>query len=187
MVEFSQMMSSMLLKTSFCYPLALATLATATLVQSASAATFNFSFSNVNGPVNGTVEGTITLPDGDGTFAATSVIVTSAPAALGYTLPLDAFFGLFFNSFTVSGGAITASSFLSGPSGGLFSLSSPFGGTYLTTSNNSSASSGVLDSSNSTLTSTPAPSAAVPEPATVLGLLSVAGVGFLSKRQKSAK
>ncbi|MGB5596147.1 MAG: hypothetical protein WBM62_19225 [Crocosphaera sp.] len=66
-------------------------LAAATVVGSANvanAATFGFSFSNVDGPVNGTVEGTIELPDGDGTFAATSVFVTSAPAALGYTTPL---------------------------------------------------------------------------------------------------
>ncbi|MFM7713952.1 MAG: PEP-CTERM sorting domain-containing protein, partial [Microcystis sp.] len=82
----------MSLKKYFNKPLtvALATVATATLAQSASAATFNFSFSNVQGPVSGTVQGTLTLPDGDGTnLAATSLIVNSAPAAPGYTLPFN--------------------------------------------------------------------------------------------------
>ena len=100
------------LKSSLCYSVALATVATATLAPVASAATFNFSFSNVTGPVNGTVQGTLTLPDGDGTNAATSLIVTSAPAALGYTLPFDVMANLtnlLSNSFTVSGGVITAS------------------------------------------------------------------------------
>ena len=89
-------------------------LAAATIVGSAhvaQAATFNFSFSNVDGPVSGTVQGTIGLPDGNGTFAATLVIVTSAPAALGYTFPYNVLADLtsiFANSFTLSGGAIIA-------------------------------------------------------------------------------
>lgn len=168
--------------------LALATVATATLAQSASAATFNFSFSNVDGTVSGTVQGTITLPDGDGTFAATSVIVTSAPAALGYTLPYDALANLttpVTNSFTVSGGAITASNFARQNSTDALSLALPGLGSLFNVRGSASTTSGVLDSSNSTLTfSSPAP---VPEPATVLGLLSVAGVGLLGKRQKQEK
>ena len=53
----------------------------------ANAATFNFSFSNEDGAVPGTVEGTIELPDGYGIFAASNLTVTSAPVALGFTLP----------------------------------------------------------------------------------------------------
>ncbi|MCZ8250449.1 MULTISPECIES: PEP-CTERM sorting domain-containing protein [unclassified Microcystis] len=176
------------LKSSLCYSVALATVATATLAPVASAATFNFSFSNVTGPVNGTVQGTLTLPDGDGTnLAATSLIVTSAPAALGYTLPFDVlanFTFVFGNSFTVSGGVITASSFaaenstealtlnfLPGSVGNLFSVAGAGDGF-----------SGVVDVNSTTLTFTP-----VPEPATVLGLLSVAGVGLLCKGRKLEK
>jgi hypothetical protein len=59
----------------------------------ANAATLTFSFMNEEGPVAGTVEGEIELPDEDGTFAATAVTITSAPAALGYTLPIDALGG----------------------------------------------------------------------------------------------
>ncbi|WP_039899688.1 PEP-CTERM sorting domain-containing protein [Microcystis aeruginosa] len=141
-------------------------------------------------PVSGTVQGTLTLPDGDGTnLAATSVIVTSAPAALGYTLPFDVlanFTGVLGNSFTVSGGEITASSFFAadgfgglsnvltlnfdtGSYGNLFNL--PGVGPF----------SGVVDLNSTTLTYSPVP---VPEPATVLGLLSVAGVGLLCKGRK---
>ena len=184
----------MSLKKSFNKPLtvALATVATATLAPVASAATFNFSFGNVGGPVSGTVQGTLTLPDGDGTnLAATSVIVTSAPAALGYTVPFDVlanFTAVFGNSFTVSGGVITASSFAAqninntdtlalnlspGIFGSLFSLQ---GGANIFT--------GVVDLNSTTLTYSPAAPTTVPEPATVLGLLSVAGVGLLCKGRK---
>jgi hypothetical protein len=176
-------MSSMLLKKSLCYPLALATVAISTLAQSASAATFNFSFSNVNGSVAGTVQGTITLPDGNGTFAASAVTVTSAPAALGYTTPLPlnlAIGNLAQNTFTVVGGQINAGlsnffyvfpgnsnaiglradSAIFGSSNGLVTFFDSASGGFL-------GSPGVLNSNNSTLTFT---STAVPEPATVLGL-----------------
>jgi hypothetical protein len=188
----------MLLNKSFYHPLALslalATVTTCTLSEAASAATFNFSFSNLQGPVSGTVEGLIELPDGDGTFSATSVIVTSAPAALGYTLPFDVFANyqnVIANSFTVSGGAITDSSFFAQD----FSSSAALGisffpefdfGNILSTFLDNSLFSGVQDANDSTLTFTPVPTA-VPEPAAVLGLLSIAGVGLLSKRQKQEK
>ncbi|BCU12656.1 hypothetical protein [Microcystis aeruginosa] len=93
------------LTSSFCYSVALATVATATL------APVNFSFSNVTGPVSGTVQGTLTLPDGDGTFSASAVTITSAPTALGYTTPLPLDFGsgtLYENTFTVVAGQINA-------------------------------------------------------------------------------
>ncbi|TRU27092.1 MAG: PEP-CTERM sorting domain-containing protein [Microcystis aeruginosa Ma_MB_S_20031200_S102] len=178
----------MSLKKYFNKPLtvALATVATATLAQSASAATFNFSFGNVEGPVSGTVQGTLTLPDGDGTnLAATSVIVTSAPAALGYTLPFNVpMNSLFGNSFTVSGGVITASSFLALGAFGGFSLNFSTNGSLFTIASSFLPFSGVVDRNSTTLTYSPAAPTTVPEPATVLGLLSVAGVGLLCKGRK---
>lgn len=74
----------------------------------AEAALFNFSFSNEDGALAGTVTGTITLPDGDGIFAASSVIVDSAPAALGgYYIGFDfTSFNAPENLFTVTGGVI---------------------------------------------------------------------------------
>ncbi|MEG3439738.1 hypothetical protein V0288_21600 [Pannus brasiliensis CCIBt3594] len=72
----------MLHKMSFCrsLPLFLAVVATCTLSEVAGAATFTFSFSNVRGLINGTVQGTIELPDGDGTFAAPRFLLLSPPS-----------------------------------------------------------------------------------------------------------
>ena len=85
-------------------------LAAVCLAAPASAATYDFSFSNVNGGTPGVVSGTITLADGDGVFSASSIIVDAAPAGLGYTtVPFDVIAsatGLFENSFTVTGGVI---------------------------------------------------------------------------------
>ena len=177
---------------SFNKPLtvALATVATATLAPVASAATFNFSFSNVTGLVSGTVQGTLTLPDGDGTnLAATSLIVTSAPSALGYTLPFDVLANLTSvvdNSFTVSGGEITASSFGAQSIGEALTLNFLPGtfGSLFTVQGSGAPFSGVVDVNSTTLTYSPAAPTTVPEPATVLGLLSVAGVGLLCKGRK---
>ncbi|MCA2554074.1 MAG: PEP-CTERM sorting domain-containing protein [Microcystis sp. M04BS1] len=183
----------MSLKKYFNKPLtvALATVATATLAQSASAATFNFSFGNVEGPVSGTVQGTLTLPDGDGTnLAATSVIVTSAPAALGYTLPFDVLANFTQNvpgnSFTVSGGVITASSFFAQTNSDSFGLNYFPGilGSLFSVLGAGNSTGGVVDINSTTLTYSPAAPTTVPEPATVLGLLSVAGVGLLCKGRK---
>lgn len=154
----------------------------------ATAATFGFSFSNVDGPVNGTVEGTIELPDGDGTFAATSVFITSAPAALGYTTPLDAFTigDIAANSFTVANGMIdfSASSFGVSSSLDVFTLNFGSGiGSQLNIQGSGSLGTGVVDLDNSTLID----AATTPEPTTIFGLLLVGGVGLLSKRQKQAK
>jgi hypothetical protein len=185
----------MSLKKYFNKPLtvALATVATATLAPVASAATFNFSFGNVTGPVSGTVQGTLTLPDGDGTNAATSLIVTSAPAALGYTLPFDVLANLtvvFGNSFTVSGGVITASSFAAQNNNtdtlALNFVPGTFGSVF-SVQGAANLFSGVLDVNSTTLTYSPAAPTTVPEPATVLGLLSVAGVGLLCKGRKLEK
>jgi len=181
------------LKSSFCYSVALATVATATLAPVASAATFNFSFSNVTGPVSGTVQGSLTLPDGDGTFSASAVTITSAPAALGYTTPLPLDFGsgtLLENTFTVVAGQInaTASNFFyvfAGDDNAIALNESYFGSGFSffdASSGGFLGNTGVQDPGSSTLTFVP-----VPEPATVLGLLSVAGVGLLCKGRKLEK
>ncbi|GBL14080.1 hypothetical protein MTo_01375 [Microcystis aeruginosa NIES-1211] len=182
------------LKSSFCYSVALATVATATLAPVASAATFNFSFGNVTGPVSGTVQGTLTLPDGDGTnLAATSLIVTSAPSALGYTFPFNVLANFTANvpanSFTVSGGVITASSFAAQNNADILALNyfpGSLGNTF-SVKGGASIFTGVLDVNSTTLTYSPAAPTTVPEPATVLGLLSVAGVGLLCKGRKLEK
>lgn len=169
-------------------PLAVATVFGS--VNVASAATFNFSFSNENGAVNGTVEGTIELPDGDGTFAATSIVVTSAPAALGYTLPFDVLANLtqvFANSFTVAGGSIDTvnSSFVAQNSsiGSVFTLNLPGLGSAFNVQGSGNGASGVQDSDSSTLSYTSA--ASVPEPSSLIALALVGGSLLLTKRVKS--
>lgn len=176
-------------------------LAVASVVSSASianAATFNFSFSNVGGNTPGTVEGTIELPDGD--FfgqAATSVIVTSAPAALGYTTPVDILSNLvqnFANSFNVVGGQIDdansqlAVSFNVGtPSNSVFSLNFPgFGSLSLLGVNgvpDIDGNNGVVDASNTTLVFS-SNAATTPEPSSLLGLLAVGSIGALVRKRQ---
>ncbi|MGK7886237.1 MAG: PEP-CTERM sorting domain-containing protein, partial [Crocosphaera sp.] len=91
--------------------LAASVLAVASVVGSANvanAATFTFSFTNQpgSGDINGTVEGVIELPDGDGTFAATSFVVTSAPVEVLPPNGTDFALGASSNSFQVLDGAI---------------------------------------------------------------------------------
>jgi hypothetical protein len=123
---------------------------------------FNFSFDNTNGEVNGTVSGTLALPNGDGTFAATSLKINSAPAALGYTQPVDvlSFQDVPFNAFTVSNGTITSSDFLAGTEDeAVFALiknNSGFSYSALSTFGTSDEFSGVGDYLSTTLTYTPA-------------------------------
>lgn len=126
------------------------------LAGNAKAAVYTFSFSNVDGAVSGTVSGTITLPDGDGTFAATSIVVTSAPTALGYTTPFDVFTVMNLhveNSFTVLGGNIVLASSTFGRQTpqSAFTLNYLAFGSMLTTVAGASPSSGVQDASDSTL------------------------------------
>ncbi len=123
---------------------------------------YNFSLSNEDGPVSGIVEGAVFLPDGDGTFPASDVIITSAPVSLGYTtFPFNALTGnIFGNSFTVDDGVIDASkSFFESQffNNALFGLNTPFSGgaSYLTDINNpdfETINTGILDSDSSTLT-----------------------------------
>ncbi|MBS9382837.1 MAG: hypothetical protein HEQ24_00780 [Dolichospermum sp. BR01] len=123
---------------------------------------FNFSFDNTNGAVNGTVSGTLALPNGDGSFAATSVKINSAPAALGYTQPVDvlSFPFLYANSFTVFNDTITSSTFLAAKGDeAIFVLIKNNSGFYysaLNTFGTSDVFSGVGDMFSTTLTYTPA-------------------------------
>ncbi|WP_107667192.1 PEP-CTERM sorting domain-containing protein [Cyanothece sp. BG0011] len=168
-----------------------------TVVDVAHAATFNFSFSGDDGPVLGTVMGTIELPDAalttDGNYQATSVIVTSAPTELGYSFPLDVLNGVVSvtdNSFNVINGLIVDSTFQSQITGNaLFALSADVtGNSYLTDIGNEFTfieNTGVLDNLSSTLRFSSA-TATVPEPASVLGLLSLGALGLGLKGKKKA-
>jgi len=84
------------------------------MAATAQAATFNFFFADQNDPSTGlTVSGTITLPDGDGTHAATDVTITSAPINTSFSAPisLDLSNDATLNSFTVTSGVITSALF----------------------------------------------------------------------------
>lgn len=156
----------------------------------ASAVQFNFSFSNVQGGTAGTVQGIITLPNGDGTFAATGITVNSAPAALGYTTPYNVLTNMpsvIINSFTVVGGAInpSSSSFGAQNSTEAFTLNYSSFGSLLSIKGSASATSGVWDTSNTTLTYPSASGTGVPEPSDILGLIFLGG--FLFKMSKKFK
>ena len=153
---------------------------------------YTFSFSNEDGPVAGTVEGTVTLPDGDGVFAASQITVTSAPAALGYTTPFDVFPGfsnVTQNTFPVVGGQIVAGGveFIAANSTDGLALSddSSFGiGTWLNTAGSRDALSGVSDFDNSTLVFGSTSTSPIPEPTSVLGLAGVLSLAFTSHRRR---
>ena len=122
---------------------------------------FNFSFNNTVGPVNGTVSGTLDLPDGNGTFAATSIKINSAPAALGNTQPVDVlsyFQTVVKNSFTVSNGTITESIFGALNYNQAFALNYYLSnsGSLLSTVGKFGEDSGVQDINSTTLTYSPA-------------------------------
>jgi hypothetical protein len=72
----------------------------------ADAALFQFSFDNEDGALAGTASGSITLPDGDGYFPASAVVVDSGPAGLGLGFPVYFLDSVYENSFTVVSGAI---------------------------------------------------------------------------------
>ena len=161
------------------------------LSQAANAALVSFSFTNEDGAVAGTVRGTITLPDGDGTFAATSVVVDSAPVATAYAIGFD-FTSVAApeNSFTVVGGVLdfASSAFI-----GLFngntamSLHGSFegGSSFLDLENaEDSGATGVRDSDSSTLTFDVA-SSAIPVPGTLVLLALGAAVGIANAARRN--
>lgn len=139
-------------------------------------AVYTFSFQNIDGPVSGTVSGTITLPDGDGTFQASSIFILSAPAALGYTTPFDVLTVMTLNianSFDVSGGQIQASSsFASQSNANAFTLNYFTFGSLLSLISGGGRTSGVVDLNGTTLTYGVA---SVPEPSP----LAIFGIGAL--------
>ena len=163
----------------------------------ANAATFSFSFNNVTGPVGGTVSGTIELPDAaltiDNTYAATAVEVTSAPASLGWTLPLDVLNGVttvFSNVFNVVAGNIVVANtdfgvVINSINGdnriGLSTLDAGFG-TGLDTNGAGSFNSGVRDTNDTTLEFEFIPK--VPEPTSIISLIGVGVLGVASKKLK---
>lgn len=157
------------------------------------AGVFTFVYSNFSGPVSGTVSGTITLPDGDGIFTASSIIVGSAPAALGYTTPINVtnYSTITNNYFVVSGGQIVkaSSTFVASTAVDAFGVGASGYGSFLTMKGSpgspSAAFSGVVDTSSVTLTYASAP-AAVPEPTSlaILGLGAL-GVAYRARRKSS--
>lgn len=161
----------------------------------AQAASFNFSFSNGDGPVSGTVEGLITLPDGDGSFAASQLDILAYPAALGLgPAPINAMAdGAVSNLFTVSGGQITSSDFVGFlNSDTALGLNSSVAGTlvdvltFLDKLNEESFElAGVQDKTSSTLAYTPF--TPVPGPAPLLGgAFAAFGFGRKPRRKVAA-
>jgi hypothetical protein len=148
---------------------------------------FNFSFNNTVGPVNGTVSGTLDLPDGNGTFAATSIKMNSAPAELGYTQPvyvLSYFTNVASNSFTVSNGTITSSSFSAQKNGERFSLNfmSGLSGSGLWKVD---GSSGVQDINSTTLTYSPVPVPFDIGPGAILPTIPILALMYLWKQSRN--
>ena len=141
----------------------------------AKAASFNYEFMNVNGAVPGTVKGTITLPDGDGTFPASAVTITSYPASLGLGATPISISNLVKNIFVVSAGDIIDSDFLgeiNAKTGLAFfdSVACGGGATFLDKFDAADCgSSGVLDTNSLTLSFSPA-AANVPGPLPLLGV-----------------
>ncbi|MCZ8225131.1 MAG: PEP-CTERM sorting domain-containing protein [Microcystis sp. LE19-84.1B] len=180
------------LKSSLCYSVALATVATATLAPVASAATFNFSYTSSAGTITATVDGTL-QPDNNRVFVS-SISNTTFNGSPAPALP---FVGSYADSFL--GGVVTGQAVLSLDGAGLdfvacnttncidgFGFLPPnaiVGNTTDLFASGSAYGSTLPELfvlANYSLTT-------VPEPATVLGLLSVAGVGLLCKGRKLEK
>ena len=171
----------MSLKKSFNKPLtvALATVATATLAPVASAATFNFSYTSSAGTITATVDGTL-QPDNNTVFVS-SISNTTFNGSAAPALPLTGSFVAFVS------GSLTGQAVLSLDGSGLdfaacdTTLCDNNGFGFLASTFASIGGYGSVGEpfvvANYSLTT-------VPEPATVLGLLSVAGVGLLCKGRK---
>ncbi len=191
-------MYSMPLKSSFCYSVALATVATATLAPVASAATFNFSYTSSLGTITATVGGTLQLDNN--TVFVSSISNTTFNGSPAPALP---FIGSYLDSI-LAGVVVTGQAVLSLDGAGLdfvacnttncidgFGFLPPnaiVGNTTDLFASGSAYGSTLPELfvlANYSLT--PAGTTTVPEPATVLGLLSVAGVGLLCKGRKLEK
>ena len=157
------------------------------MTDTANAAIFGFSFSNVDGLVNGVVEGTVELPDGDGMFSATAVTINSFPTALGLPpAPIDALAaGFEDNTFMVTDGEITGADLLSRiniqTGFSLSDASNNAGPTFLDALNAEDfGATGVLDNDSFTLVFTSSP-VSTPEPDSVLTFLSLGLFGIVGK------
>ncbi|MCZ8192387.1 MAG: PEP-CTERM sorting domain-containing protein [Microcystis sp. LE19-338.1B] len=185
------------LKSSFCYSVALATVATATLAQSASAATFNFSYTSSLGTITATVDGTL-QPDNNRVFVS-SISNTTFNGSPAPALPLTGSFASVISSGSVTGQAVLSldGSVLDfaacdttncGSSGFGFSPPNVVGNPFDLFASIGGYGSVPLPGGEpfvlANYSLTPAGTPTVPEPATVLGLLSVAGVGLLCKGRK---
>ncbi|NCR73908.1 MAG: PEP-CTERM sorting domain-containing protein [Microcystis aeruginosa LG13-12] len=179
------------LKSSFCYSVALATVATATLAPVASAATFNLSYTSSTGTITATVDGTL-QPDNNTVFVSS----ISNPTFNGSPAPALPFVGSYLDSIFAGFPFPTGQAVLSLDGSGLDFVAcdntfcddgfgflppgviAPF--TVFASGTSYGASFEPFILANYSLTP-------VPEPATVLGLLSVAGVGLLCKGRKLEK
>ncbi|NCR60430.1 MAG: PEP-CTERM sorting domain-containing protein [Microcystis aeruginosa LL13-06] len=183
------------LKSSFCYSVALATVATATLAPVASAATFNLSYTSSAGTITATVDGTL-QPDNNTVFVS-SISNTTFNGSPAPALPLlGSAFDWSVNNFptgqavlSLDGSGLDFIACNTTDCGGAdaFAFLPPglFAAEVFIASPAYGASFELFVLANYSLT-TAAPTT-VPEPATVLGLLSVAGVGLLCKRRKLEK
>ncbi|NCT46102.1 MAG: PEP-CTERM sorting domain-containing protein [Microcystis aeruginosa G11-09] len=183
------------LKSSFCYSVALATVATATLAPVASAATFNLSYTSSAGTITATVDGTL-QPDNNTVFVS-SISNTTFNGSPAPALPLlGSAFDWSVNNFptgqavlSLDGSGLDFIACNTTDCGGAdaFAFLPPgvFAAEVFIASPAYGASFELFVLANYSLT-TAAPTT-VPEPATVLGLLSVAGVGLLCKGRKLEK
>ena len=176
------------LKSSFCYSVALATVATATLAPVASAATFNFSYTSSAGTITATVDGTL-QPDNNKVFVS-SISNTTFNGSAAPALPFVGSLAGFISSGSVTGQAVLS---LDGSVLDFFACdttcNSEFGflpagiidpvAVFVSAGGYGSVAE-LFVLANYSLTT-------VPESATVLGLLSVAGVGLLCKGRKLEK
>jgi len=174
------------LKSSFCYSVALATVATATLAPVASAATFNFSYTSSLGTITATVDGTLQLDNN--TVFVSSISNTTFNGSAAPALPFVGSFAGFISSGSVTGQAVlsldgSGLDFIAcdttGCDDGFGFIPAGFGSPvelFASGAGYGSVTEAFVITSYSLTT--------VPEPATVLGLLSVAGVGLLCKGRK---
>ncbi|MEC9432852.1 MAG: hypothetical protein VYD87_08085 [Pseudomonadota bacterium] len=155
-------------------------------------AVYSLTFDNQDGAVNGRVSLTVTLPDGDGTHLAESIVIDAMPPELGYgAAPLDAmtFFGsIWYRIFVVSGGELVDAkvALYNGSTNALW-VNMPGDGTFLTlATDGSSRGTGVFDEDNSTLDLSPDPaSAAVPLPPAGAALAGgLAGLAAIARRRR---
>ena len=176
------------LKSSFCYSVALATVATATLAPVASAATFNLSYTSSAGTITATVDGTL-QPDNNTVFVS-SISNTTFNGSPAPALPfIGSAFDFFVNNFptgqavlSLDGSGLDFASCVTTVCDDGFSFlpTTLFGVEVFASGPAYGQSFEPFVLANYSLTP-------VPEPATVLGLLSVAGVGLLCKRRKLEK